>query len=93
MKEYLTKLGFAGPAAAADGEMYLEALNSFSLYHLTDLVNAHTEQAQRVVGENHLRCLRQDYWKSVLANYVCAQKNYLRLAPSDFRITVTSSPS
>ena len=80
MKEYLTKLGFAGPAAAADGEMYLEALNSFSLYHLTDLVNAHTEQAQRVVGENHLRCLRQDYWKSVLANYVCAQKNYLRLA-------------
>lgn len=80
MKEYLTELGLANPGTATDSEMYLEALNAFSLYRLTDLVNAHEEQARRVVGEEHLRCLQQDYWKSVLVSYVCAQKSYMRLA-------------
>lgn len=79
IKKYLEKLRL-GRGLATQSEEYLEAINTFTLSHLNDIVNTDEEQALKVVGKAHRRCLQQDYWNTVLTDYVCAQKNYLRLA-------------
>lgn len=78
IKEYLAKLHLDSDPVTQSKE-YLKAINSFSLRHLNDIVNANEVQALETVGEAHRKCLQPEYWNMVLTNYVCAQKNYLRL--------------
>lgn len=79
MEKYLTEIDPTSLSPGGPDEGYLKALNTFSLRQLADIVAANDEQARKIVGEEHLRCLQQDYWKMILTDYVCAQKNYLRL--------------
>lgn len=79
IEKHLAGMGLAGSRMPAQDEDYLSALNTFSLNQLKDIVTANVDQALKIVGEDHSQCLQQDYWKTILIDYVCAQKNYLRL--------------
>ncbi len=79
MEKHLERMGSSTPDLSAQGETYPRAINAFSLNHLMDIVNSNKEKAEEIVGEDHQQCLDPDYWITVLTNYVCAQKNYLRL--------------
>lgn len=83
--QHLARSGITPPgpgAAPQDREMYLDAINSFSLHQLAQLVSANREAAENAVGEDHLHCLEPEYWRHVLIDYVCAQKSYMRLVSS-----------
>jgi len=80
-ERHLANMGLDNPdpTTSDEDEVYLNALNTFSLRQLEEIVAADWEQASKIVGEDHLRCLQPDYWKMILTDYVFAQKSYLRL--------------
>lgn len=76
--KYLIDLGM-GNGQREHEEDYLDAINRFSLTHFQAIVEANYAEA-KVIIKDHDCCLRPEYWKRVLVDHVCAQKNYLRLA-------------
>lgn len=63
-----------------DHEQFLSALNSFSLKDLERLVKENRNGAIQAIGSSgDPYCLQPEYWKHVILDYVCGQKNYLRL--------------
>lgn len=79
MEEHLDNMGLADPGPTTFGEDYLNALNTFSLRQLEEIIATDRKQASKIVGKDHLQCLQRDYWEMVLTDYVYAQKSYLRL--------------
>lgn len=85
MREYLAQQRIAEPGehtSERDRREYLKAINAFSLNRLAEMTEADADAAEKAVGPEHLHCLKPEYWKRVVLDYVCAQKNYLRLAAS-----------
>lgn len=65
-------------------EAYLRALGGFSLQVLSQLCDKAPGQARKALVPKGRKksdpiCLEADYWKQVVLEYVCGQKNYLRL--------------
>lgn len=70
-----------GVGSDLDGELdaqFLETIHSFTLNELVRLVNRYPNKAAEIVG-GRSRCLEKQFWRQVLINRVCAQKNYIRL--------------
>ena len=65
-------------------EAYLRVLNGFSLRDLKRLCGEAREQALLALDPTGRKtgdpfCLKEDYWRQVVLDAVCGQKNYLRL--------------
>ena len=61
-----------------NAEKFLQLIHSFTLLDLKRLVEQQSEEASNIAG-NCPRCLEPEYWIRVLIDFVCAQKNYLRM--------------
>lgn len=85
MEKYLAQREITEPdehTSERDRGEYLKAINAFSLNRLAEMTEADADGAKNAVGQEHLYCLKPEYWIRVVLDYVCAQKNYLRLAVS-----------
>lgn len=61
-------------------EDYLKRLNGFSLLELERLCKEKPEEARNALGPNGISaCMEPGYWQQVVLDYICGQKNYLRL--------------
>lgn len=81
VNKHLEQLGIMEPKPSQNmnHEAYLDALHTFTLNQLANMIATNREDAEKVVGEDHSHCLKPEYWQRVLIDYVCAQKNYIRL--------------
>ena len=79
LEQYLSEKGLNKAPEPEQEEAFLERLSSFSLHHLSRLVEQDPDGARNIVGAEAEGCLSPDYWRHVVLDYVCGQKNYMRL--------------
>ena len=79
LEQHLAEEGLNGVPEPEREEAFLKRLASFSLCHLARIVERNPKGARNIVGAGAEDCLSLDYWRHVVLDYVCGQKNYMRL--------------
>ena len=80
LERFLAREGLDGPIPPDREEDLLKKLNSFSLRELSRLAESDHDGALASMGdEPDESCLDPEFWRHIVLDYVCGQKNYMRL--------------
>lgn len=81
IEKYLSERNLNSTNYKGECDAFMDAIQSFTLSDLNRLIWTGTtyDTGAYEAAKRRVSCLKPEYWKQVLINFVCAQKNYIRM--------------